>query len=109
MRTSYHREWRAKNLDKSRTYSRKSNLKKKYNLTLEAAAALEAKYGYACAICKGKPSGRKRHLDIDHCHTTGTIRGVLCAKCNKLLGLANDSIERLTQVINYLKRFSREN
>ena len=39
---------------------------------------------------------------IDHDHATGLIRGALCWPCNKLLGFAKDSIERLTQSISYL-------
>jgi len=44
--------------------------------------------------------GNKAHLD--HCHTTGKIRGFLCQKCNHGLGLFNDSIQALKSAIEYL-------
>ena len=58
-----------------------------------------------CAICgyeflKGKP----QNCHIDHNHTTGKIRGLLCAKCNLLLGCANDNIPTLYKAIDYLKQ-----
>jgi hypothetical protein len=40
---------------------------------------------------------------IDHCHTTGKVRGVLCDLCNKGLGQFKDNIETLEKAINYLK------
>jgi hypothetical protein len=40
--------------------------------------------GDFCAICKRKPSSRRR-LDRDHCHATGKPRGLLCARCNRAL------------------------
>lgn len=60
-----------------------------------------------CAIC-GSPDSKDRrtkHLSIDHCHTTGRIRGLLCNKCNRALGGFEDSIEHLKAAIKYLKRY----
>lgn len=54
-----------------------------------------------CAICNGLP--QREHLDIDHCHQSSKIRGLLCGKCNKGIGLFNDDIERLEQAVKYLK------
>lgn len=47
----------------------------------------------------------KRDLrHIDHCHTTGKIRGVLCHHCNRMLGGARDNPETLAKAIEYLSR-----
>lgn len=52
-----------------------------------------------CPIC-GKKATR---LQIDHCHRTGKVRGLLCARCNRALGQFGDSIKGLMKAVNYLK------
>jgi hypothetical protein len=55
-----------------------------------------------CALCKkGESSGKQ--LSIDHCHTTGKIRGLLCSRCNLGLGLFKDNQEVLAAAIKYLQ------
>lgn len=55
-----------------------------------------------CEICS---SGK--NLALDHCHLTGAFRGVLCVKCNTLLGRLGDTadgvLERVTMLLKYLK------
>ncbi len=53
-----------------------------------------------CAICKKTES---RSLSVDHNHRTGKIRGLVCRKCNLILGNAEDSTRVLTSAIRYLK------
>lgn len=57
-----------------------------------------------CAIC-ASPRGKRNHA-LDHCHTTGKLRGVLCVNCNQGLGHFKDDVERLRKAIQYLERFS---
>lgn len=52
-----------------------------------------------CSVCR-KTS--KRRLVVDHDHKTGKIRGLLCTKCNMSLGLLDDSIDNLKNMIGYL-------
>ncbi len=52
-----------------------------------------------CAICK-----QSKPLEIDHCHTTGKVRGLLCSNCNKVLGMVGDKIETLKEAIRYLEK-----
>jgi hypothetical protein len=57
-----------------------------------------------CAICDLtlEQTGKKR-LYVDHCHTTGKVRGLLCQHCNFVLGQAKDSTAILEAAIMYLK------
>lgn len=59
-----------------------------------------------CAICKTDPpkDQHKTRLNIDHCHTTGKIRGLLCDCCNRALGLMRDNTELLQKAIQYLNK-----
>lgn len=50
-----------------------------------------------CEICGGD-----QRLNVDHCHTTSKIRGVLCNKCNQALGLFKDNPDNLLKAIKYL-------
>ena len=70
--------------EKSSLYGKKSNLKRKYNMTLEQYDQMFETQGGVCAIC-GLPELMKR-LAVDHNHKTGEIRGLLCYSCNTKLG-----------------------
>lgn len=60
-----------------------------------------------CAICGNSPDLNKQHtgLVIDHCHTSGSVRALLCHKCNQALGLFKDNINSLKNAIEYLKKY----
>lgn len=45
---------------------------------------------------------------VDHCHTTGKVRGLLCKQCNMGLGMFYDNIETFERIIDYLKRNNDE-
>jgi hypothetical protein len=60
-------------------------LYEQYRLTPDQYAALMEAQGNRCAICQTPPAAGKR-LAIDHCHTTGVVRGLLCIACNLALG-----------------------
>lgn len=87
---------------------RRSNLKHAYGISLEQyAEMLVAQHG-VCAVCKQPETwirnGILMRLQVDHDHTTGKIRGLLCRECNMSLGLLQDSVERLKGLIYYLER-----
>ena len=56
-----------------------------------------------CKLCNKHQSLFKRRLAVDHCHSTGRIRGLLCGNCNKGLGNFQDSKILLHKAIEYLK------
>ena len=76
------------------------HLKQVFGITLEDYNKLLSEQGGVCKICLGKDSDRM--LAVDHCHTAGKIRGLLCQKCNRAIGQLDDSIERLKRAIIYL-------
>ena len=77
------------------------NLKVKYNITLKERDLMLKKQNNKCKICNTKFS--KVTPNIDHCHTTNKVRGILCSFCNTGLGLFKDNTENLTNAITYLK------
>lgn len=89
--------------DRALTYSKWYSLKRKFNLTQEEYQQLEQKQNYKCAICSGKCS---RSLAVDHDHSTGKIRGLLCSGCNRGIGYLKDDISILKKAIDYLERAS---
>lgn len=95
-----------KNPNRRENYNRDYNLKK-YGLTFDDYNKLFIEQNGCCKICDRHVSefnkGRKKVLCVDHCHTTNLVRGLLCDKCNRGLGLFNDNIEILKKAIRYLK------
>ena len=73
-------------------------------ITQEEYDFIYAKQKGCCAICgKHESNVLRNRLNIDHCHSTGKIRGLLCHHCNAALGHLEDSIDNLTTAISYLK------
>lgn len=82
---------------------------KKYGLTPETFAELwDSQYGL-CKICgipitkHGEDAPRNKLAMVDHCHTTGKVRGLLCLECNTGLGKFKDDIELMRTAIEYLE------
>lgn len=69
-----------------------------YELTLKEYDALLEKQGGLCCACNSK-----EELQIDHCHETGRVRGLLCGSCNGALGLARDNWQRLDGLAKYIR------
>lgn len=71
-----------------------------YGVSLEWYETKLADQGGRCAICLEVPETR---LAVDHCHRTGTPRGLLCFLCNSALGRFDDDPARLRRAADYLK------
>jgi len=100
-RAAYMREWYARNPAKGR----QQNMRR-YGLGIEEYDAKAEAQGFVCAICKRPdPNGR---LHIDHNHTTRKVRDLLCKRCNTVLGLVDESVDRLRVIIGYLERHNEE-
>lgn len=90
-------------------YLKAYSLKKKYHLkvygmTLEDYNQMLEEQNHSCAICKVHKDTLTRALSVDHCHNNGTVRGLLCSRCNIALGFVDDSVETLASMIEYLGR-----
>jgi len=57
-----------------------------------------------CKICGDHQADLSKALCVDHCHITNEARGLLCNKCNTLLGMSKDNIEILKSAIKYLEK-----
>lgn len=79
---------------------RRTDLRKNYGITFEQYDAMFANQNGVCAIC-GSAGGKKK-LHVDHCHTTGKIRGLLCINCNHGLGHFKDNEKLMLEAIKYL-------
>jgi hypothetical protein len=74
-------------------------------MTIEDWNLLFESQGHACAICRAKQPGRKDDFwCLDHNHTNGKPRGILCNHCNMGLGNFKDDKKVIKQAIEYLKR-----
>lgn len=78
-------------------------LERNYGVDLATYKALVAEQGGVCAICGKAPSGKRPALAVDHDHTTGEVRGLLCRSCNVALGHFRDDERRLKAAVRYLE------
>lgn len=79
---------------------REAHLQKKYKIGVVDYDRMFAEQGGACAVCGEEEEG---YLHVDHDHTTGKVRGLLCKSCNIGLGMFKDSQGRLANAIDYLE------
>ena len=77
-------------------------LLKNYHITLAQYQELEVFQEHKCYICRESANRFKNGMAVDHCHTTGTVRGLLCWKCNRALGKFYDNAEFLQRASNYI-------
>jgi hypothetical protein len=96
-----HKRYRQENLQRVRDIERKHKLKKAYGISVEEYNSMLNKQNGRCAICRNSPDNKR--LCVDHCHVTGRVRGLLCQKCNRGLGLFKDNTDSLFSAIKYLK------
>ncbi len=122
--SEYNRLWRAKNrdyhnqryreryhkdLEKHRGYYRKARVRRsidvrcrKFGITAEQYWTMFADQEGLCAICKKAPK-LWWSFNVDHCHTTGKIRGLLCGPCNKSIGILGDTVDGVMRAVTYLR------
>lgn len=91
-------------MERDRGYSRK------FGVTREWYEQRLASQNFVCAVCEQPERsfdprvGSVKNLAIDHCHTTGKIRDLLCWRCNGTIGKVEESTELLGKMIDYLNK-----
>lgn len=98
----YYKEWYKTHKDEHKARVNAGRAGKrwyKHGLTEEEFKLLISSNGGLCHLCNEKPA-----TAIDHCHSTGKVRGHLCIGCNTGLGKLGDSAASLKKAINYLER-----
>jgi hypothetical protein len=81
-------------------------IRRVYGITLAEYNKMFEDQGGRCAICGSPDEVEGRRLAIDHCHDSGRVRGLLCGKCNRGLGLFYDNKQLLENAISYLSTHS---
>ena len=94
------KKWIKQNREKRKVYTRKQNLKRKFNISIEDYEKMLKDQNFKCKICKQQ---KDETFAVDHCHKTLKIRGLLCLKCNTGLGQFMDNIDFLKAAIIYLE------
>lgn len=105
----YKNQWSRDNPERNRN----SYLKRIYGITSVEYEKIAEDQNHNCAICNKKETkqnifGNPKRLAVDHCHSTGKVRGLLCFHCNSSIGKFKEDIETLENAINYLKKHKED-
>ena len=86
--------------------TRNSHYKRTFGISLEEYSKMLEDQNGVCAICSCFPTAKENspysNLAVDHCHTSGRIRGLLCSSCNTGIGLLGDTTTNIRAALNYL-------
>ena len=107
-----HMQWQKQNCDKSREINRRYKRKRAYGLTATGYSDLLTKQDGVCAICNQPETAKRRGtlmtLAVDHDHYTGIVRGLLCQRCNRAIGLLHDDYDILDKAAAYLRTHGKQ-
>lgn len=104
-RTARTKAWAAAHPERFEDQKRRSWLKRKYDITPEQYDELLVSQNGVCAICARPPADPRGYaMHVDHDHATGTVRGILCGRCNRGIGQFDDDPVVLAAAVDYLRR-----
>jgi Recombination endonuclease VII/NUMOD3 motif len=83
--------------------AREKWLSRNYGVSLDWYDKRLAEQNGVCAVCGAPPFGKKKFLDVDHCHTTMRTRGLLCPRCNMAVERIDTVPDWIGRVQSYLK------
>lgn len=90
--------------EKNRSKLKMMNIKSRYGLNPDQYSSLLEAQNNSCSICK-----KKKKLFVDHCHSSGAVRGLLCHSCNSGIGFLGDTEESLKRAFKYLETANKKN
>lgn len=93
----------AKSIERA-TKARWARIKKEYGLSADQVDEMLKQQENKCSICCVDILGK---YHIDHCHSSGKVRGLLCSKCNQAIGLLDEDQSKIQSAADYLKRFAK--
>ena len=102
-------QWNSDNPDRYRA----AHLQRTFKMTPEQYEQRLAKQGGVCAMCGEPPGERLLVIDHDHACCPGRnscgdcVRGLICHRCNVVVGQANDDVPLLRKAIRYLEDYTR--
>lgn len=85
---------------------RMKGIQRRFNIPFEEAKVLTETDN--CEICGISKKENGKGLAVDHCHTSGKIRGVLCSNCNTGIGMLKDDVNIFKNAIKYINKFKEE-
>lgn len=103
------RKWKRANPEEAKKIARRARLISSYGLTTEEYDKLLKKQGGVCAICgRYRRESRYGRLCVDHNHSTGEVRGLVCSLCNIAIGAVQEDLATLRKMIVYLSKPSKK-
>lgn len=100
------KNFRNKNLELVKHVCKKSKYYSRYGITFEELLERLKNQNNKCPCCNTEITltGKRATAVVDHCHSSGRVRGLLCTTCNSGLGMAKDNKEILFNMIKYLEK-----
>lgn len=87
---------------------RDKGLRRRYGIGADEVDAILASQGGQCAVCGATEPGSRGYWNVDHCHQSGDVRGILCWTCNSGIGALGDTDEAVLRAYKYLEAFYSE-
>lgn len=92
-------KWREENP----TMRKASDLRKTFGISYDEYMVMWKEQGGVCFVCKQPQVKRRKYLDVDHDHSTGAIRGLLCEPHNQAIGMFKDNPAWLRAAADYIE------
>ena len=97
-------EWANTHKEQRKLTLRKFQLKKFYGLSIDQFQKMLSNQNNCCALCSNEFKSDS-DTSVDHNHTTGNVRQLLCKKCNFGIGMFNEDVSLLSKAINYINKW----
>lgn len=109
IREAAKKPWRrinAAKMEANPNLHREIHYKKEYGITLAQFQAMLERQGGKCRLCGKDVTLKQKDAHMDHCHTTGRLRAILCRACNTGVGMLGDSAALLRKAAEYLDEYN---